>query len=67
MCSIHKDTRNGKFNSKGDEGIFLGYSSKRKAYKCSNKDTNMMIESANVRIDELVDNNNLERKRKPKV
>ena len=33
-CYIYKDARNGKFDCKGDEGIFLGYSSKRKYYKC---------------------------------
>jgi hypothetical protein len=64
-CYIHKDERNGKFDSKCDECIFLGYSSKRKAYKCFNRDTNTMIESANVRIDEFVDKNDEERKKEP--
>jgi hypothetical protein len=27
----------GKFDSRIDEGIFLGYASERKAYKCYNK------------------------------
>ena len=27
----------GKFNSRANEGIFLGYSTKSKAYKCYNK------------------------------
>lgn len=47
-CFILKDERNGKFDSKGDEGIFLGYSNKSKAYKCLNRDTNKMIASTNV-------------------
>ena len=56
---------NGKFHSKGHKGIFLGYSSKRKVYKCFNKDTNIVIESENIRIDEFVDKNNEERKKEP--
>lgn len=40
---LEVDTRNGKFDSKGDEGIFLGYSSKRKAYNFFNKTTNTVI------------------------
>ena len=31
---ILKDNKNGNFDAKSDEGIFLGYSTKRKAYKC---------------------------------
>ena len=45
----------GKFDVKGDEGIFLGYSYKRKAYKCLNLSTHKIIESAHVRIDEFVE------------
>ena len=29
---ILKDSRNGKFDAKSDEGIFLGYSTRSKAY-----------------------------------
>ena len=31
---IFKDNRNRKLDVKSDEGIFLGYSTKSKAYKC---------------------------------
>lgn len=62
-CYIQKDTRNGKFNVKGDEGIFLGYSSKSKAYKYLKKSTNKMIESENVRFDELIEKNYVENKK----
>lgn len=65
-CYIHKDARNGKFYSKGDEGLFLGYSSKRKAYKYLNKVTNKMVEIANVRINEFVERNDMEKKKEPK-
>ena len=36
---ILKDNRNGKLDAKSDEAIFLGYSTKSKAYKCSNSNT----------------------------
>ena len=36
---ILKDTRNGKFDAKSDEGIFLGYSTRSKAYKYLNTNT----------------------------
>ena len=50
-CYILKESRNGKFDIKGDESIFLGYSYKGKAYKCLNLSTHKIIESAHVRID----------------
>ena len=42
----------GKFDARSDEGMFLGCSLKRKAYRCYNQRTKTIIESANVRIDE---------------
>ena len=37
ICYIERDDgKIGKFDSQIDEGIFVGYSSKRKAYKCYN-------------------------------
>ena len=50
-----KDSRKGKFDVKGDESIFLGYSCRSKAYKCLNFSTHKIIESAHVRIDEFVE------------
>ena len=41
-----------KFDSCVDEGIFFGYSSKRKAYKCYNLRLSKVVESINVKIDE---------------
>ena len=36
-CYIKRDDKKiGKFDSRVDEGIFVGYSSKRKAHKCYN-------------------------------
>ena len=47
-CYILKESRNGKFDVKSDEGIFLGYSTKSKAYKRLNANTNKIVESENV-------------------
>ena len=41
------------FDVKSNEGIFLGYSNRSKAYKCLNLSTHMIIESAHVRIDKF--------------
>ena len=49
---ILKESRNGKFDTKSDECIFLGYSTRRKAYKCLNINTNKFVESENVNFDE---------------
>ena len=52
---IMKESRKGKFDVKGDEGIFLGYSYRSKTYKCLNFSTHKIIESGHVRIDEFVE------------
>ena len=51
-CYILKESRNGKFDAKNDEGIFFGYSTRSKAYKCLNTNTKKSLESANVNFDE---------------
>lgn len=56
-CYILKDNRNGNFDAKSDEGIFQGYSTKSKAYKCLNSNTNKIVESVNIKIDEYVEKN----------
>ena len=51
-CFILKDRENvGKFNSRSDEGIFLGYSSTSKAYRVYIKKTMKVMETVNVVID----------------
>ena len=53
---ILKDRENvGKFDSRSDKGIFLGYSSISKAYRVYNKRTMKVIEIVNVVIDESSD------------
>ena len=64
-CYILKESRKGRFDVKGDEGIFLGYSCKNKAYRCLNLSTNKIIESAHVRIDEFVEKNEEESNKEP--
>jgi hypothetical protein len=63
-CYIKReDDRIGKFDSRVDKGIFVGYSSKSKAYKCFNMRLNRIVESINVQIDETsVQNPKEERK-----
>ena len=55
-CFILKDRENvGNFDSRSDEGIFLGYSSTSKAYQVYNKRTMKVMETVNVVIDESSD------------
>ena len=54
-CYILKDFRNGKLDAKSEEGIFLGYSTRIKAYKCLNTNTDKVVESANVKCDEYIE------------
>ena len=42
----------GKFDSKADEGIFLGYSSQSHAYKAYNKRTMLIEETVHITFDE---------------
>jgi hypothetical protein len=52
-CYIKReDGRIGKFDSRVDKGILVGYSRKRKAYKCFSPRLNRIVESINVTIDE---------------
>ena len=55
-CFILKDRENvRKFDSRSDEGIFLGYFSTSKAYRVYNKRTVKVMETVNVVIDEPLD------------
>lgn len=51
-CYIKRSEHQGKFEAKCDEGIFIGYSTKSKAFKCYNNRTQRIMESINVRVDE---------------
>jgi hypothetical protein len=45
-----EDDRIGKFDSRVDKGIFIGYSRKSKAYTCFNLRFNRIVERINVPI-----------------
>ena len=62
-CCILKESRKGKFDVKSDEGIFLGYSCKIKAYRCLNFSTHKVIESAYVKVDEFAEKTKEESKK----
>ena len=52
-CYIKREDDIGKFDPRSDEGIFLGYSTKIKAYRCYNQRLKKIFESENVRVDEI--------------
>jgi hypothetical protein len=53
-CYIKReDVRLEKFESRVDKGILVGYSRKIKAYKCFSPRINRIMESINVRIDDV--------------
>jgi hypothetical protein len=43
----------GKFDARSDEGIFLGYASNKKAYRCYNIRSHNIFEIADVKMDDL--------------
>ena len=54
-CYILNDRENlGKFDAKSDKGIFLGYSTTSRAYRVFNKRTKTVMESINVKIDNVL-------------
>ena len=63
-CYILKEYRKGKFDAKSDDDIFLCYSTRRKAYKCLNANTNKVVESENVNFDEHAEAQNDESTKK---
>ena len=64
-CYILKESKKGKFDVKGDEGIFLGYSYRSESYKCLNLSTHKIIESAHVRIDDFAEKSEEESNKEP--
>ena len=54
ICYIKRNKDDlGKFDSRTAEGIFLGYSSSKKEYRCLNKRLHKIVESAYVIIDDI--------------
>jgi hypothetical protein len=58
---MREDDKIGKFESRVDKGILVGYSRKIKAYKCFNLRLKRIVESINVTIDETDGQNIKER------
>ena len=53
-CYIKRLNENiGKIDARSDEGIFLGYASTKKAYICFNLRLHKIIESTDVKVDDL--------------
>ena len=65
-CYILKDLKNGKLDAKIEEAIFLGYSTRRKYYKCLNNNTNKVVESVNLNFDDYTEVHEDEPKKEPK-
>ena len=61
-----KDNRNVKLDGKSDEGILLGYFTKRKEYKCLNSNTIIVVESVNVKVHEYAEKNEIEWEKEPR-
>jgi transposase InsO family protein len=52
-CYIKNNDENlGKYDDRVDEGIFLGYATNSKGYRCYNKRLHKMVECIDVKIDE---------------
>ena len=66
-CYILKDFRNGKLDAKSEEVIFLGYSTRSKAKKCLNTNTNKIVESTNVNFDEFIEVHEVEPTKEPEA
>ena len=54
MLHSHDRENPGKFDTKSDEEIFLGYSINSRAYRVYNKRTKTVMESINVVIDDTI-------------
>jgi hypothetical protein len=52
-CYIKNNDENlGKYDDRVDEGIFLGYATNSKGYKCYNKRLHKMVDCINIKVDE---------------
>jgi hypothetical protein len=51
-CYIKNNDENlGKYDDRDDEGIFLGYATKSKGYRCYNKRLHKMVDCIDVKVD----------------
>jgi hypothetical protein len=52
-CIIRLDKNLIKFDARSGEGILLGYASTKKAYRCYNLRLHKIVESADVKVDDI--------------
>ena len=62
-CYIKRDDgKMGKFDSRVDKGLLVGYSSTWKTYKCYNLRLNKVVESINMQLMKQADHNQRKKK-----
>ena len=64
---ISQGFKNGKLDANSEDDIFLHYSTRSKAYKCLNTNTNKIMESENVNFDEYIEVHEEKSIKEPKV
>jgi hypothetical protein len=53
QCYIKNNDENlGKYDDRADEGIFLGYATNSKGYRCYNKRLHKLVDCIDVKVDE---------------
>ena len=61
-CYIKNNDENlGKYDDRADEGIFLGYATESKGYRCYNKRLHKMVDCIDVKVDEDCHGSNIQR------
>jgi hypothetical protein len=54
-CYIKNNDENiGKYDDRGDEGIFLGYATNSKGYRCYNKRLHKLVDCIDIKVDEEI-------------
>ena len=50
----NNDENLGKYDGRADEGIFLGYATNNKGYRCYNKRLHKMVDCIDIKVDEEI-------------
>jgi hypothetical protein len=54
-CYIKNNDENiGKYDDRADEGIFLGYATNSKGYRCYNKSLHKLVDCIDIKVDEEI-------------
>ena len=52
-CYIkNNDEHHGEYDDRADEGVFLGYATNNKGYRCYNKRLHKMVDCIDIKVDE---------------